>query len=357
MVKTALLGARGRRGHRGAAVPLGDLHGRAAAAPAGPAGRAGAAGRQGGRGRGAARRAGPSGSAGRAPGRRWRPAGGAAAEGPHQDGLPGQCRPGRCRQARCGAGARRLQARCSRPTAWCWRSRRQVAARLAPAGMVSPGAVSPGTVGPGTAGPTAASDGPARRAARPGAVAAPRHLAHRQRACDLRPAGHQAAVRGGRGLAGAVGLRPDRPVGAAAGAVPGCVAVGRRQLCRRPAAALREQFLPALADLSPPRAARRSPISSSPENVARRSGRRRGSGGFDQAPRPRCPGSCWPERGPTPAGRTRWRVPCEAERRGAAQGTDGAGRWLAGDPARAERRPGAGGAGDRAGPGGRGGPS
>ncbi len=53
-------------------------------------------------------------------------------------------------------------------------------------------------------------------------------LADRQRARDLRPAGHPAAVRGGGGLAGAVGLRPDPAVRAGRRAVPGGLGVGRR---------------------------------------------------------------------------------------------------------------------------------
>jgi len=78
-----------------------------------------------------------------------------------------------------------------------------------------------------------------------------------------------------------------------------------------PAASLREQFLPALEQLFP--AAAGAGIADFFVTRERRATFRQapGIGAIRPAPRPRCPGSCWPERGPTPAGRTRWRVPCE----------------------------------------------
>ena len=80
-----------------------------------------------------------------------------------------------------------------------------------------------------------------------------------------------------------------------------------------PAAELR-RAVPARAGAAVPGGGRgaASRTFSSPGNVGRRSGRDQVLAPCDPAPRPRCRDLCWPGRGPTPAGRTRWRVPCEA---------------------------------------------
>ncbi len=80
------------------------------------------------------------------------------------------------------------------------------------------------------------ADGVVGQAGRPGRcrgrspVGRTRIIADRQRACRLRPAGHQPAVRGGRGVAGPVGVRQDQAGWPCGRAVPGGLAVGRRQL-------------------------------------------------------------------------------------------------------------------------------
>src|SRR4029077_21255792 len=94
-----------------------------------------------------------------------------------------------------------------------------------------------------------------------------------------------------------------------------------------PASALRERFLPAMADLFPaargarvsdlfvtrePRGRRAPPTSSSPESGGPRCARCRGASGCGPGPPPLCRAWCWPAPGPTPGGQTRWREPCEA---------------------------------------------
>ena len=55
-------------------------------------------------------------------------------------------------------------------------------------------------------------------------------LADRERARDLRPPGHEAAVRRSGGFTGAVGIRQDQAIWPRGRAVPGCVAISRRRL-------------------------------------------------------------------------------------------------------------------------------
>ena len=167
--------------------------------------------------------------------------------------------------------------------------------------------------GPAAARPGRSGRGAGRRA-QVGLQLAQRHLAHCQRARGLRPAGDQAAVRRGGGLAGAVGVRPDRAVGPARRPVPGDLAVGGGRLRRRPGRQA-ARAVPARAGgvCSPRRRRRGSSIASSPGSAGPRSRQVPGWGGCGPRPRPPC--RAWSSRapGPTPGGRTRWREPCGAD--------------------------------------------
>ena len=192
-----------RRGHRLPAVPLGELHGQAAARAAGRLGRRGAAGTK------------------------------AAAV----ERCPGRGGSGSGWRRGCGAAGCR------------WTADRTALAARAPT-ISADGVVL--AVPPEAAAQAVPAGRRGRAGHRRGPVERAGHLADRQRARDLRPAGHPAAVRGRGGLAGAVGVRQDR-------ARPGC-GPGSTWRCRCPPRTatwtsrprpLREQFLPALAELFP----------------------------------------------------------------------------------------------------------
>ena len=119
---------------------------------------------------------------------------------------------------------------------------------------------------------------------------------------------------GGGRLAGAVGFRPDRPVRAAGRPVPRDLAVGGGQLRGRPGVGA-AGAVPACPGGTAARRAGRT---------GHRLFRHQGAAGH-AAPgawmraaaatgrHRRCRGWCWPVRGPTPDGRTRWREPCGAD--------------------------------------------
>ena len=250
VIKTALLGARDAADIGMATVPLGELHATAAASAARPA-----------------RRAGPA-------------------------------------RARVAA-IERLPAAAS---GWAWRTARSSGSREADGQPVSRGRRRAGrAAGPG---------GPAGRAGWP--AAAPGwadlgyspivnvHVIYDRRVTGLP-------------FAAAVDspvqwvFDKTRPGWPASRAVPGGVAVGRRRLRRRAGGRAQASCsCPRSSSCSRPPPGPASLISSSPGNVRRRSGRRQVLARCDPVPRLRCRDSRWPVRGPTPAGRTPWRVRCEA---------------------------------------------
>ena len=236
----------------------------------------------------------------------------------------------RCRSASCTARPR--------PACWpgsaprCgWAPRRPRSSAAPPAGSRSgsPRAGMPRTA-PDSAGPgdhdqrrrrrAGGPVGPGRPAGRRGgrdrrgpAGTTSGYVADRQRARGLRPPGHgcRSRRRWTRRCSGC-STRPGRPA-CSPGSTWRSRCPPRTSYVDVPTAALREQFLPALEELFPAAAEARVTDSSSPGSAGRRSGRRRDASRCAPVPRPRCRGWCWPVRGPTPAGRTRWRVLCEAD--------------------------------------------
>ena len=367
VVKTALLGARDAADIGVPSVPLGVLHGQAAGAllarlgaqvrlsakvaaiealPGGPGPRfrVRLAGRRGGNGA---------------------PAGGAAPDGTPLDGTPvdGAAPDGAARHgagldgAALGGAGEVIEADgvvLAVPPA--------VAARLAPAGTVSPGTVSPGTVGPGTAWePTAASDGHGP-AGQPGPeqwrelATSPIvnvHVIYDRRVTRLPfAAAVDSPVQWVFDRTGPSGLRSGQYLAVSLSAADGYVDV--------PASALRERFLPAMADLFP--AARDARVTDFFVTRERRATLRQVPG----CERLR-PGAATARAGPGAGrcldrhrmarhdgGSRAKRFECGA---GAAPGARGAGRWVAAAGPGPGRAVGPGervGSGDRAGPGGRG---